>query len=409
MMADLSVLDVLLHGDRIGTLTHLPGEQTLFAFTQTYIDDPQRPTLSLSFKDKTTGDLITDIKTTKVKVPHFFSNLLPEGAMRDYLADRAGVKPEREFFLLWILGQDLPGALQILPSDRRSLPDTKVDETEVAKQERQAALLRFSIAGVQLKFSAVNEASGGLTIPANGVGGYWIVKLPSTKFDGVPENEYSMMVLAQEVGIDVPEIQLIETNEISSLPREIVGVNGLTFAIKRFDRDKDNSGIHSEDFAQVFGVYPGNKYKNANYSNIAEVISAEVGEEGTVEFLRRIIFNVLIGNADMHLKNWSLVYPDRRTPALAPAYDFVSTLPYPVNQDLALNFAKSKKMTDVSSDSVKYFANKAKLPEKLMLDTAMETVERFRTVWPRLKGELPMNRSVEEAIEKHIKTIPIAN
>lgn len=409
-MADLSVLDVLLHGDRIGTLTHLPGERTLFAFTQSYIDDPNRPTLSLSFKEATTGDLITDINATRVKVPHFFSNLLPEGTMRDYLAQRAGVKSEREFFLLWVLGQDLPGALQIVPDDRQSLPDTKADEDEAAKKEREEKILRFSLAGVQLKFSAVNDAAGGLTIPVSGVGGSWIVKLPSTKFAGVPENEYSMMFLAQEIGIDVPDVQLIQTKKISGLPKGMADLDGAAFVIRRFDRDEENNGIHIEDFAQVFGIYPKDKYENANYRSIANVISAEAGEKGAIEFLRRLIFNALIGNADMHLKNWSLIYPDRRVAALAPAYDFVSTISYPgLDQKLALNFGKSKKMTDITKDSVKYFANKAKLPEKLMLDTAQETVERFRTVWPKLKDELPMHKDVTTAIEKHIQTIPIAN
>jgi serine/threonine protein kinase HipA of HipAB toxin-antitoxin module len=42
----------------------------------------------------------------------------------------------------------------------------------------------------------------------------------------------------------------------------------------------------------------------------------------------RVTFNMLIGNADMHMKNWSLIYPDRRYVSLAPAYDFVATLPY---------------------------------------------------------------------------------
>ncbi|MCJ7591985.1 MAG: HipA domain-containing protein [Woeseiaceae bacterium] len=407
-MADLSVLDVLLHGDQIGTLTLLPGDKTLFAFTESYIADSNRATLSLSFKEATTGGLITDVPPTTTKVPHFFSNLLPEGTMRDYLAERAGVKSAREFFLLWVLGQDLPGALKIVPDDRRSLPDINENEDELEKQEREDKMLRFSIAGVQLKFPAVNDATGGLTIPVKGVGGSWIVKLPSTKFEGVPENEYSMMLLAREIGIDVPDIQLIETKTISGLPSGMDAVKGHTFAIKRFDRDEENSGIHIEDFAQVFGIFPEAKYQNASYRNVAEVISVEVGEKGVVEFLRRIIFNVLIGNADMHLKNWSLIYPDRRTPALAPAYDFVSTIPYPVDGKLALNFGKSKKMADISEDSIKYFANKARLPEKLMLDTAHETVERFRTVWPKLKHDLPMHSNVTAAIEKHIETIPIA-
>lgn len=408
-MADLSVLDVLLHGDQIGTLTLLPGDKTLFAFTESYIADSNRPTLSLSFKEATTGGLITDVPPTTTKVPHFFSNLLPEGTMRDYLAERAGVKSVREFFLLWVLGQDLPGALQIVPNDRRSLPDINGNEDELEKQEREDEMLRFSLAGVQLKFSAVNDATGGLTIPVKGVGGSWIVKLPSTKFAGVPENEYSMMLLAREIGIDVPDIKLIKTETISGLPSGMEEIKGSAFAIKRFDRDDHNNGIHSEDFAQVFGVFPEAKYQKASYRNIAEVISVEVGEEGAVEFLRRIIFNALIGNADMHLKNWSLIYPDRRIPALAPAYDFVSTIPYPVDGKMALNFGKSKNMADITEDSVKYFANKAKLPGKLMLDTAYETIERFRAVWPKLKANLPMYNEVKEAIEKHIQTIPIAN
>ena len=61
--------------------------------------------------------------------------------------------------------------------------------------------LRFSLAGVQLKFSAVMEASGGLTVPADGMGGSWIVKLPSARFPAVPENEFGMIELAQSVGI----------------------------------------------------------------------------------------------------------------------------------------------------------------------------------------------------------------
>lgn len=81
-----------------------------------------------------------------------------------------------------------------------------------------------------------------------------------------------------------------------------------------------------EDFAQVFGLFPENKYKSASYANIARVLWAETGERATYEFIRRLTFSVLIGNADMHLKlkNWSLLYPDTRTPVLSPAYDFVS-------------------------------------------------------------------------------------
>jgi serine/threonine-protein kinase HipA len=83
------------------------GLRTLFTFTDDYIADQNRPTLSLSFKDQF-GSLITGLPETRVAVPPFLSNLLPEGPLRDYLAKRAGVNAKREFFLLWVLGQDLP-------------------------------------------------------------------------------------------------------------------------------------------------------------------------------------------------------------------------------------------------------------------------------------------------------------
>ena len=55
---------------------------------------------------------------------------------------------------------------------------------------------------------------------------------------------------------------------------------------------------------------------------------AEASHADGEEFIRRLVFNILIGNADMHLKNWSLIYPDRCRAALAPADDFVSTIAY---------------------------------------------------------------------------------
>ena len=106
-MPDVSVMDVKLYGKAIGTLTFVQGERTIFAFNQAYIDDGNRPTLSLSFKDSL-GELITTIKPVRRVVPPFFSNLLPEGPLRKYLAERAGVNTEREYFLLWMLGRDLP-------------------------------------------------------------------------------------------------------------------------------------------------------------------------------------------------------------------------------------------------------------------------------------------------------------
>jgi serine/threonine-protein kinase HipA len=405
-MADVSVLEVLLYGEPVGTLTLVPGDRSLFAFNEDYIADEDRPILSLGFKDSL-GQIVTEFRPYGPRVMPFFSNLLPEGRMRDYLAQRAGVNPEREFLLLWALGSDLPGAITIRSIDGDELPPVAehyVDHDD----DRNEKVLRFSLAGVQLKFSAIIETTKGLTIPARGVGGSWIVKLPSREYEGVPENEYSMMTLARLIGMDVPAIDLVDVSSIQNLPPEIETLEGQAFVIERFDRLDDGSPVHVEDFGQIFSIYPRDKYKKANYANIGEVIAAESTDYDIVEFIRRLTFNTLIGNADMHVKNWSMRYLDRRNALLAPAYDFVATIAYIKDETAALNFSRTKRFDEFSEDELAHLANRAAMPEGLVLDTAKETVELFHQYWNSEKANLPLSDEVIEAVDAHVTKIPLA-
>lgn len=404
MLPDIRVMKVLLYNRPIGTLTHLPGDKNLFTFNEDYVQNPSRPTLSLSFKD-TSGALITNIKTTQTRLPSFFSNLLPEGPLREYLAQRAQIHPQHEFFLLWALGRDLPGALTVEAFDEGSFLQSTV---KIHHKKKKEIPLRFSLAGLQLKFSAVASSGHRFTIPVDGIGGGWIVKLPHTTFPGVPENEYTMMELARRVGINVPETHLLPIHTLQELPKEFERLGQNVFVIKRFDRTEEGECIHIEDCAQVFGVYPENKYQSANYRNIAKVIANETGESGVVEFIKRFVFNALIGNGDMHLKNWSLIYSQKHQPSLAPAYDFVSTILYLPEDALALNFVDNKDFTSLTFDQFKRFAAKAHLSEKLVLHTVKETVETFSESWKTVK-DLPVHKDVQAAILKHLSTLPIWN
>jgi len=409
-MADVAVLDVLLHGELIGTLTNVGGDRTIFAFNDAYIDDPDRSTFGLGFKDEF-GTLLTDFRPYQKRVMPFFSNLLPEGHLRSYLAQKAKINEEREFYLLWALGHDLPGAITIRPADGETWPPDLDDGGEHDRHDNddhRDNALRFSLAGVQLKFSAVQEASGGLTIPASGVGGSWIVKLPSREYAGVPENEFSMMRLADLIGMNVPTIDLVDIASIGNIPEGIDKIGNKAFVIKRFDRLDDGTSVHIEDFAQIYGVYAEDNYKNASMRNLAKVLAAEGNDADIIEFIRRLTFNALIGNGDMHLKNWSLIYPDRRNVSLAPAYDFVSTIPYIPGDQHALNISRSKAFADFNEDELSHMAAKAALPEKLVLDTARETVALFHQHWRAEKSNLPMSEDVRNAIEAHLKTVPIA-
>ncbi len=407
-MANVSVLDVLLYGQLIGTLTNLEGDRSLFAFTEDYIADTNRPVLGLGFKDRF-GELVTEFRPYQTSVMPFFSNLLPEGRMREYLAARAGVNKAREFFLLWVLGIDLPGALTIRPAEGQEWPPTAGDDPDHhGDQGEGGKILRFSLAGVQLKFSAVADAAGGLAIPARGVGGSWIVKLPSEKFNGVPENEFSMLTLARQIGMNVPAVELVEIDAIGNLPEEVYSMRGQALAIERFDRLGDGSAVHIEDFAQIFGLYPRDKYKKASAVTIASVIGTESDERDVAEFIRRLTFNTMIGNADMHAKNWSVYYPDRVTARLAPAYDFVSTIPYLADDEGALKFSRTKRFDEFDEEELASLADRAHLPKALVLDTARETVALFRETWAAEKSSLPFSGDVAEAIDTHLKKLPFA-
>jgi serine/threonine-protein kinase HipA len=401
-----SVLEVWLRDVRVGTLTNLPYDRNLFVFDEAYVADTNRPTLSLSFSDPQ-GGLISNPQQVTARVPAFFSNLLPEGRLREYLAERGRVNQVREFFLLWLLGVDLPGAVTVQDAEGRPLPPPDASARDDKGVRIDEGVFRFSLAGVQLKFSAVGQPGKQLAIPVEGRGGHWIVKLPSPRFPLVPENEFSMMKLAAEIGIEVAEVGLVPTNEIENLPEELANEKSNSLYVKRFDRTSDGGRIHIEDFNQVYAQFPEAKYKRFSYGNMAGDIWRVLGEKGLTEFIRRLIFNAAIGNADMHLKNWSLIYTDPRSPQLAPGYDFVSTIRYIDDPAMALSIAREKDTKKLDVDLLERFAMKAGVPTRMILDTALETAEKFVTVWRRMAADLPLDMEMRQRINDRITYIPL--
>ncbi|MBP6744478.1 type II toxin-antitoxin system HipA family toxin [bacterium] len=395
-------LQVRLNDCPVGTLTRLVDETIIFAFDPSYEANLQRPVLSLSYKGSD-GELYLGRSRTHTWLSPFFSNLLPEGHLREYLARKLEINSQREFNLLAELGADLPGAVVVEPLGEVST----AKQGEKPKASDQSPTLRFSLAGVQLKFSAILESKGSLTIPANGIGGAWIVKLPSQSHQHIPETEFSMLTFAANVGISVPEYKLVPTNAIEGLPKEFQSFKTESLAVKRFDRTAGGGRIHMEDFAQVFNVEAKDKYEKASYAHIARVLWMEDGEHSYSEFIRRLVFTVAIGNGDMHLKNWSLLYSDPCKPMLSPAYDLVPTIAYIAGDKLALNLAGTKDFTDVSIDKFRKMARQAKASERLTAIIATETVERIIDTWKSDSLELILTNDTRKAIEKHMKSLPL--
>jgi len=389
-----SYLEVFIDNLKVGEITLLANERNLFVFEDDYLAMEDKPILSQSFFDKS-GEIIAQTKIVQTKLPPFFSNLLPEGHLRQYLAQQGGINQQSEFKLIELLGEDLPG--NVVVKSGNTVDSEVKRESKNLNQDDQ--IYRFSLAGIQLKFSAIIESSGGLTIPTSGLGGDWIVKLPAQNFVSVPENEFSMLQLAKEIGISTPEIDLIDLDKVSGLPELGILGGDKALAVKRFDRE-NGKRIHIEDFAQVYSVFPKDKYDKVNYGNIANMVWVLTGQDGLVDFIKRLVFNIIIGNGDMH-------YPDGKTPQLAPAYDFVSTIVYIPNDKLALNLAGEKDMYKISLSSFSKLAKKAQLPEYLVVNTAKETATSVLEVWNKNKYNYPLSDSIITGIDQHISKLKL--
>ena len=394
-------LRVLLDDLQVGTLSQDRNDRCEFRLLESYKQAYPRPVLGQVFLDD-----LDQVQRTRSKVPPWFSNLLPEGPLRDLVAERASVAPSRELYLLRHLGEDLPGAVRIVVDPTAGESEESGESEEESGREDDDSW-HFSLAGVQLKFSA-RRGERGLTIPVSGRGGDWIVKLPDARDPRVPENEYATMRWAQASGIPIPELELVNVSEISGLPNSIGNFHeSRALAVRRFDRRPDGGRVHMEDFAQILGLYPEEKYRKYNYETMASLVYSLNGEEGLETFVLRLVFTVASGNGDAHHKNWSLLYPDGNRAELSPAYDQVSTIPYKTDDRQALNFARSKRWEDVGIESFRRMARNIGADESRMVEHTRAAMEVIVQTWSALGTEIGYDRETREALVRHMKRTPL--
>ncbi len=396
-------LRVSLGSTAVGLLERRKDGGWQLHFEDVYLADPLRPVLGQTFEHER-------LRRPKSRIPAFFSNLLPEGALRDLVA-RPGTRkmsqpsnPAREEpELLARLGGDLPGAVIVTLEHGDEVDEPTHGHGDEMAEALPAQPWKFSLAGVQLKFSALREDRR-LTIPVGGQGGDWILKVPSPFYPALPANELSMLEWARRSGIEVPDCGLVGLDQVSGLPA-IPGLQeGEALVIRRFDREPGRR-IHQEDFAQVFNVYPEQKYGGHNTESLARSVLSVGGEADLQGLVQRLVFNVLCGNGDAHLKNWALLYPDGRQARLAPAYDLVFTRAYLPNDDLALNLGGTKRFQDISFETFRSLGEKIAFDAEQVERWAREAAERMRTGWSELRAELPMPEEMKKALERHLESV----
>lgn len=404
---EASLLQLTLHGHIVGYLAGLRSGKNILKFSQSYIANHSRPTLSLiTHPSFPYSEKVMSTPWVRHQRLHpTLSNLLPEGSLRTLISQGLKVHIDSEFTLLSYLGQDLPGALIATPIDPANVPDNIFQSHEKGKiitlgknlQEK-----KFSLAGVQMKFS-MKKKDGRYNLSNEDVLGDWIIKTPSTLHADVPLNEYTAMSLASLVGVHIPEIQLVELNKLDNLPPINLPNEALAFAIKRFDRN-DSQRIHMEDFAQVLVKYPHEKYNSANYEQIARVLYQFSGDglADVQQFARRLLVNILLANGDAHLKNWSLLYPNQVTPRLSPAYDIVTTRVYIENEShYALNLGKSKSWYSATYANFESWAEHAGLPWRIIKPHLDDVMVKARDLWPDAIHSLPMNDEHKRQLKSH--------
>lgn len=230
---------------------------------------------------------------------------------------------------------------------------------EAQRHEAAARATKLSIQGVQPKLSAkLTVADNSFTIVDKG--GTYIIKPQHFLYPDLPQNEDLTMHLAHHCGIQVPLHGLLYCDDGS-----------LSYFIKRFDRRGVSDKVHLEDFSQLAGLGRDAKY-NSSMEQVAKLIQTfctfPVVEKQKL-FLR-LLFCFMVGNEDMHLKNFSLIRTNQKV-ELSPAYDLLNTtmvLPEG-HEELALPI-RGKKNKLKKEDFLTYYGREIlDLPERVILNT----------------------------------------
>jgi serine/threonine-protein kinase HipA len=332
-------------------------------------------------------------------VQAFFGGLLPEGGVRRRVAVNLGLSEDNDFALLSALGGDCAGALRLLPDGdvpptaETAVPLTEAELTARVEQLPRRPLLagergmRLSLAGAQSKLP-VRWMNGQYALSTFDAPSTHILKPESPDFPGLAAVEAFCLDLARRTGLRAARADWLLLGKTPCL------------RVERYDREINPSTgtvrrIHQEDFCQALGVPSHRKYQQEGgpaasdlVGCIREFSTAPVLDLG--QFLDLLVFNVLIGNADAHGKNYAWLYTEGER-RLAPAYDLVATILWPeLSSRMAMRIGQSKFLNEVTGDHFMKFAASNRIG-KPQFRTRMQALCR------RVCENLPA--SLSEAIE----------
>jgi len=310
----------------------------------------------------------------------FFAGILPDEGPRQQIAAILGISERNDFAMLERIGGECAGAVSLLPEDAPPLAVGETRVRELSKKELENIVaelprrplmagrdgLRLSLAGTQSKLPVLIRDTA-IALPLGNTPSTHIIKPEPERFPGLVATEVLCMTLAGAVGLNVPPVSI---RPVGNKP---------CIVVQRYDRsigaDRSVTRVHQEDFCQALGFPPERKYQQEGGPLLRDCIGL-LREWSTVaaldirDFLDGLIFNVLIGNADAHGKNYSILY--RRTERrLAPFYDLVCTLAWP-------ELSKTPAMKIGKSDSI----------ERITPAHLQKMAQESRVGWPMLRERI---------------------
>lgn len=367
----------------IGTLLEVGGLWS-FQYTDAWLRDPRRFALSPHLPLATAALLDG---ASQRPVQWYFDNLLPEEGQRTLLAGDAALDATDAFGLLAWYGAESAGALTLLPphaGHQAAEPLRRLPEDALEARIRQlpraplshAAIKRMSLAGAQHKLAVVLQ-DGVLFEPAGATPSTHILKPdhPDADYPHSVINEWFVMRLARRLGLDVPEVYR------RYVPSPV-------YLVDRFDRVSAAQGWqrrHVIDACQLLGLDRSFKYSQGSLDSLAALANAcRSPAVARARLFVWLMFNVLVGNSDAHLKNLSFLVSHEGI-QLAPFYDLLSVAAYdtpafdkrgwPARTQLAWPIFGARRFADID----RVLLLEAGAAMNLARNTAMRLLENLRS------------------------------
>ena len=402
-------LTIYINGERVGSLFFSSTGQMQLTYDQSWLQSENGRPLSLSLP---LGHYPLSGKT----VENFFDNLLPDNdAIRRRIQTRFGVASDRCFDLLWHIGRDCVGAVQLLPETEEppgigGITATPLTDAEIAETLRnyrtvplgmqQDTDFRISLAGAQEKTALLWHDNHwcrptGVT-PTSHIFKLPIGQTPRISLADSVENEWLCHMIFKEYGIPVADARIATFEDVKVL------------VVERFDRRTSTDGswiirLPQEDMCQALGVPPVFKYEEDSGPGIRKIMDLLLGSESATAdrrlFMKAQVLFWLIGAIDGHAKNFSIYLLSQGGYRMTPLYDVMSAWPIVARKELHLRQLKMAMSVDGNNKHYyrheilgRHWSSMARLsrfPEEELHTVFRELLDPMEEVINRVASTLP--------------------